>query len=435
MPHVPAGILKPINTNRDQFNQNLRAGQLAVQQQNANTATDRTPIFQQNADTQRMQAVSQRVRVLVKNRDLKNAEKLLTETSKSGAKFTVRGEEKILERENADGSKDFFSYDEGDLPNTLEIIPDLREEAPQGFGNLDITNDKAELTIEKQRLVASGKAPDSPEVKRIDEVIAAINEGKPSITQAGITGFIATGERGNLPEYMTRAHAIEWDRLTREGKVEQAEAMGTAQGGARYKAEQEQKLSTQGAQLDTFTSGVDEAQAKIAEDTAILGLPGAIARAFTSIKATAAGMSQLTFGEELPFLENIQAYTSSFVETGIKAEVLRATVFTLAMNLAAAEGFVNRAVTEHKIKVNILRLGNILKVKSPEAAHRMLEEIKRTTIEGYNRMVNALNEGPKLREFKETPFEPKEAVPGEETAPGTPTSAEAAADKYLLESR
>ena len=198
-------------------------------------------------------------------------------------------------------------------------------------------------------------------------------------------------------------------------------------------------LSKQKANTRRVVDIINAMQDSIQANPAILGIPGALSRAITSLADQATAAATLVIpGADYAVLNDVTRYANIFRETGIDSAKLQSQLLGLAIAVASAEGFTGRGVTDRKIQLNLRRLSGAVAGGSAEIAFKTLEQFKQemsqgftTALEGF-RELEGLDE-PLLTEADEKTFfkEPEVIPPGEQGSAGQPTSAEEEARRYL----
>jgi len=379
---------------------------------NAETIAARNPILQKradaamlNAETSQANSITSRVNAMLRGGDHEGAATIINNSpankqNQLTTKFFPK--QKIFTRTNkiTGESKSWFYEPQAENPlETVKEIPEAKIEGQEGLTG--ITNDVAQLTLQKQELIDEGVAEDSPEVQKIDEVIDAIQQGSgatndiyaeikrkhPGDPQAALDEFIKV--EATRFGARSKAREIEGERgkkVVQEDREDRLSGDATA----RAQGKTRPKLAQQKTELRRIVDTINEIQDGITENPTSVSSPGALARTIVSLADQAANMAELfTPGEDLGFLKTVGNFAATFREAGIENAKLKARFLGLALGMATIDGFEGRAVTELKLQANLKRLGAAL--GSPQQIHAVLQQIKEEMAEKFKASVDAFN--------------------------------------------
>jgi len=379
--------------------QNLLKNQINVQ--TLRNRTNRVGIEQQRANTGSQNANTNRVNSLVKAGDYEAAEKVYENepgNRDKGLTFKFLPEQNILTVKGRNKSES-FSYDPRDISGTLKHLP---QASLQGGTEPDITNDIAELTLQKQGLIRGGATEDSQTVRDIDEVIDAINKGSgrandvwdtikkqhPGDFQGAIDAFIEN--EAALVGAKSKQRVIDREGGEQEILAPKQDRLAD-EATARVQGRTRPVLSKQKTETRRVVDEINLIMKAINKNPAIVGLPGALSKTITSFADQAANLADLIIpGKQFAVLNNVRRYGELFRETGIDKAKLEAKFLGVSLGVASAEGFVNRAVTELKVRANLKRLGAAL--GSPQQMFEVLKQFKQELVAGYQSSIDAFNQ-------------------------------------------
>lgn len=248
------------------------------------------------------------------------------------------------------------------------IITLKRHGALTESGELNLTRDN--MAAVEADLEAIGQRESGAYLNRIFQAQVNKRQGKATPRDEAVLGAVS--------EFTKTAAGIAGT---------QAEAKGTGALLGRKVVE----LRQQRADYRRVIEGLGSVQDKIQANPAILAAPGTLSRTITSLTDQANAFATLIIpGADYQALKNITDYANIFRETGIASTELQSQLLGLAIAVASAEGFTNRAVTRDRVQLNLQRLAGAVGGGSAETAFDTLEQFKQEMARGYQTQVEGV---------------------------------------------
>jgi len=195
-----------------------------------------------------------------------------------------------------------------------------------------------------------------------------------------------------------------------------------AEGSAKALAERRSDLTAQRNQVTNVIHGIDSLQDELERNPAVVGAPGAVSRAMTSLADQTKAFVNIVVPGSFDTFHHLSKYANIFRDTGIQSAELQSKLLTLSIGLAMAEGFEGREITDRKIELNLRRLSQGLGGGSAEIAFQVLEQLKTDLRGQFNTNASALTMDPlqplTLADQPARTFDPSLGSPA---APDTPT--------------